>query len=136
MEADSVAHREAEIDRFVRGDRCLPGYSNGRSTEFLLPYIYYRTTIDINLLLDDPGNDPRARFSTLGHLWRYRMAGTQRLLAITMAFSLAGIPRSAKPNALGILVQADHASLGFQAASEGTTVYDGDRLTTEARCCM
>jgi|HubBroStandDraft_6_1064221.scaffolds.fasta_scaffold36607_4 hypothetical protein len=60
------------------------------------------------------------------------MAGTQRLLAITMAFSLAGIPRSAKPDALGIVVLADHASLDSQAASEGTTVYDGDRLSTEA----
>jgi hypothetical protein len=60
------------------------------------------------------------------------MAGTQRLLAITMAFSLAGIPSSAKPDALGIVVLADHASLGSQAASEGTTVYDGDRLSTEA----
>src|SRR5271155_5285724 len=61
------------------------------------------------------------------------MAGTQRLLAITMAFSLAGIPGSAKPDALGIVVKADHASLGSQAASEGTTVYDGDRLSTEAK---
>lgn len=61
------------------------------------------------------------------------MAGTQRLLAITMAFSLACIPGSAKPDAVGIVVQADHASLGSEAASEGTTVYDGDRLSTEAR---
>ncbi|HKN76662.1 MAG TPA: hypothetical protein VJW94_15895 [Candidatus Acidoferrum sp.] len=60
------------------------------------------------------------------------MAGTQRLLAITMSFSLASIPSSAKSDALGIVVQADHASLGSQAASEGTTVYDGDRLSTEA----
>jgi|SRR5580704_6469399 hypothetical protein len=61
------------------------------------------------------------------------MTGTQRLLAIALAFSLAGIPRSAKPEALGIVVQADHASLGSEPASEGTTVYDGDRLSTEAR---
>lgn len=60
------------------------------------------------------------------------MAGTQRLLAMTMAFSLAGIPSGAKPDALGIVVLADHASLGSQAASEGTNVYDGDRLSTEA----
>jgi len=60
------------------------------------------------------------------------MAGTQRLLAIAMTFSLAGIPRSAKPDALGIVAQADHASLGSQAASEGTTIYDGDRLSTGA----
>lgn len=60
------------------------------------------------------------------------MAGTQRLLAIAMAFSLIRIPISAKPDALGIVVLADHASLGSQATSEGTTVYDGDRLSTEA----
>jgi hypothetical protein len=61
------------------------------------------------------------------------MAGTQRLLSITMAFSLAGIPGTARPDALGIVVKADHASLGSQAAAEGTTVYDGDRLSTEAK---
>jgi len=60
------------------------------------------------------------------------MAGTQRLLAIAMAFSLTGIPGNAKPDALGVVVLADHASLGSQAASEGTTVYDGDQLSTEA----
>ena len=60
------------------------------------------------------------------------MAGTQRLLAIAMAFSLAGIPGRGKLDALGIIVQADRASLGAQAASEGTTIYDGDRLSTDA----
>jgi hypothetical protein len=49
-----------------------------------------------------------------------------------MAFSLAGIPRSAKSDALGIVVQTDHARLGSQAACEGTTVYDDDRLSTDA----
>jgi hypothetical protein len=60
------------------------------------------------------------------------MAGTQRLLAIAMAFSLARIPGSAKPDALGIVVRADRARLDSQPASEGTTIFDGDRLTTEA----
>lgn len=60
------------------------------------------------------------------------MAGTQRLLAIAMAFSLAGIPGSGKADALGIVVLADHASLGSETAIEGTTVYDGDRLSTGA----
>ncbi len=58
------------------------------------------------------------------------MAGTQRLLAIAMAFLLAGLPGRAKPDALGIVVRADRALLGAQAASEGTTIYDGDRLST------
>jgi hypothetical protein len=58
------------------------------------------------------------------------MAGTQRLLAIAMAYFLAGVPGGAKPDALGIVVRADRALLGAQAASEGTTIYDGDRLST------
>jgi hypothetical protein len=60
------------------------------------------------------------------------MAGTQRLLAIAMAFSLTGLPSNAKPDALGIVVRADRALLGGQAAAEGTTIYDGDRLSTAA----
>lgn len=60
------------------------------------------------------------------------MAGTQRLLAIAMAVFLANIPARAKPDALGIIVLADRASLDSQAASEGTTVFDGDRLSTVA----
>ncbi|MGB2623940.1 MAG: hypothetical protein WA857_17650 [Candidatus Acidiferrum sp.] len=60
------------------------------------------------------------------------MRGTQRLLAIAMAFAMTGIPARGKPDALGIVEQADHARLGGEAASEGTTIYDGDRLSTEA----
>jgi hypothetical protein len=60
------------------------------------------------------------------------MAGTQRLLAIAMSFSLAGIPARGKPDALGIIAEADHANLGSQAAAEGTTIFDGDRLSTDA----
>src|SRR5271170_2003246 len=63
---------------------------------------------------------------------RYRMAGTQRLLAIAMAFLSTGVPGSSKVDAVGVVVEANHASLGTQAASEGTTIYDGDRLSTEA----
>lgn len=62
------------------------------------------------------------------------MAGTQRLLAIAMSFSLllAGVPTHGKPEALGVVVQAEHANLGSVAASNGTTIYDGDRLSTSA----
>ncbi len=60
------------------------------------------------------------------------MAGTQRLLAIIMAFSLTGSSGSGKPDALGIVAQADNATLGSQAATEGTTIYDGDRVSTGA----
>ncbi len=58
------------------------------------------------------------------------MIGTQRLLAIVMAFFLASISGRGVPNALGVIVQAEHASLGSHSASEGTTIFDGDRLST------
>ena len=60
------------------------------------------------------------------------MAGTQRLLAIAMAVFVANVPRSGKPDALGIVVQAENARLDAQAVFEGTTVFDGDRLSTGA----
>jgi hypothetical protein len=60
------------------------------------------------------------------------MAGTQRLLAIAMAFFSAGVPGGRTLDAVGVVVEANHASLGAHAASEGTTIYDGDRLSTEA----
>ena len=60
------------------------------------------------------------------------MTGTQRLLAIAMAFLLTSHPGSGKADALGMVVLADHARLGSGAAAEGTTIYDGDRLSTDA----
>ncbi len=60
------------------------------------------------------------------------MAGSQRLLAIAIAFSISGIPSGARPTALAIILQANHARLRDQAASEGTTIFDGDRLSTDA----
>jgi hypothetical protein len=60
------------------------------------------------------------------------MAGTQRLLAMATTFFLAGIPSGRNADAVGIVVLADHASSGSLAAAEGTTIYDGDRLSTDA----
>lgn len=60
------------------------------------------------------------------------MAGIQRLLAVAMAFLLMGHTGNGKPDALGMVVLADHARLGSEAAAEGTTIYDGDRLSTDA----
>jgi len=58
------------------------------------------------------------------------MAGTQRLLAAFVAVLMANISGSGKPEALGIIVQVEHATLGSAAAAEGTTIYDGDRIST------
>jgi hypothetical protein len=59
------------------------------------------------------------------------MEGTQRLLAIAIAALFAVRTGNGKVEVLGVVVQANHASLGSQPASEGTTLYDGDRLSTE-----
>jgi len=64
------------------------------------------------------------------------MAGTQRLLAIAIAFLLGGNSGSGKADALGMVVLADHARLDSEAATEGTTIYDGDRLSTDATGSM
>ncbi len=59
------------------------------------------------------------------------MAGTQRLLAIAMVFLLPGNPRNGNVDAVGMVLLEDHARLGSQATTEGTTIYNGDRLSTE-----
>jgi hypothetical protein len=64
------------------------------------------------------------------------MMGTQRLPAIVMSFLLAGIPGRASPDVLGIVVLADRASVSGHLLSEGTSVYGGDRLSTETRGTM
>lgn len=58
------------------------------------------------------------------------MAGTRRLLAIAMAFSVAFVTGSGKPEALGIVMQAERAMLGSVVAAEGTTIYNGDSVST------
>lgn len=61
------------------------------------------------------------------------MAGTQRLLAIVTAFlSFATGTPGSRPGLVGVIAQANHASVGSQSASEGTTIYDGDLLSTDA----
>jgi len=59
------------------------------------------------------------------------MVGTQRLLAIAITFLLPGNPGNGNVDAVGMVLLADHARLGSQATAEGTTIYDGDRLSTD-----
>ena len=54
------------------------------------------------------------------------------LLALEMAFFLAGNSTPKSPAVLGIVGQAHRAHVNTSAASEGTTVYDGDQFSTEA----
>ncbi len=50
---------------------------------------------------------------------------------LAMALSLAQVA-SALPSALGVVVESRRAQLGSGAATPGTTLFDGDRLTTDS----
>ncbi len=59
----------------------------------------------------------------------------RRILAMTLAFFLVGIPLPARPAgipALGVVTQASAAHFNAARVSAGATVYDGDRLSTES----
>jgi hypothetical protein len=53
------------------------------------------------------------------------------LVATILAMTLAGIPAPTRFAALGIITEADGAYLRDRRVSTGTTLYDGDRLSTE-----
>lgn len=54
------------------------------------------------------------------------------IVAATLAVGLLGVPAWASPEAqLGIVVFADHARLGSGSASTGSSVFGGDRLSTD-----
>ena len=59
------------------------------------------------------------------------MNAVRQMVAIALIFSLAPRPTSARSGALGVIVYCDGAHLGDNEASEGTTLYDGDQLSTE-----
>ena len=59
----------------------------------------------------------------------------RRILATTLAFLLTGISLPARPagmTALGVVTQASAAHFNDSKISAGTTVFDGDRLSTES----
>ncbi len=56
----------------------------------------------------------------------------RRFMAIALALSLAASRAPAHPGVLGIVTQAKDANLSTGPVSAGTTVYDGDRLWTQA----
>lgn len=60
------------------------------------------------------------------------MISSRHLLAAALAFSLAADPASARVPAIGFISHADGAYIGEAYASPGSSVYDGDRLSTEA----
>ncbi len=57
---------------------------------------------------------------------------TNSLLALLVSFSLLTAPAWAAPvSSLGTVVYAEHAHVGAAQASVGTTVFSGDRLSTD-----
>jgi hypothetical protein len=60
------------------------------------------------------------------------MAHLRKLCALISCISILGIPAwSATPAALGTVTSAERAHIGASAASVGTTIYGGDKLSTE-----
>ncbi|HME13121.1 MAG TPA: hypothetical protein VKF79_09690 [Candidatus Acidoferrum sp.] len=62
------------------------------------------------------------------------MGHLQKVVAAMLSIGLLGAPAWAAPAPavqLGIVVYADHARLGTGSASVGTTVFGGDKLSTE-----
>src|SRR5271166_3485533 len=62
------------------------------------------------------------------------MGHLQKVVAAMLSVGLLGAPAWAAPAPavqLGIVVYADHARLGTGSASVGTTVFGGDKLSTE-----
>ncbi len=57
----------------------------------------------------------------------------RQFLALALASSLAAHPSALPAAPLALVAHADRAHIGDAGASAGTTVYDGDRLSTEAR---
>src|SRR5271154_1682444 len=56
------------------------------------------------------------------------------MVAVTVSVTMLGAPLCAAPaSQLGIVVFADHARVGTAAASVGSTVFGGDRLSTEQK---
>lgn len=53
------------------------------------------------------------------------------LLALQIAFLLAGTSSPGRPAGLGVVVEANRAHLGATTVSPGATVYDGDQFSTE-----
>ncbi len=54
------------------------------------------------------------------------------VLAAALTFSLASASNSAHVDALGVIMQAKEARISTSPVSAGSSVYDGDRLSTEA----
>jgi hypothetical protein len=56
----------------------------------------------------------------------------RRILATTLAFLLTSVSLSGQATPLGAITQSSGGHLNNTTASVGTTIYDGDRLSTEA----
>jgi hypothetical protein len=58
------------------------------------------------------------------------MRGIQRLAAVVTASLLLPASGRGAPEALGVVMEANQARLGAYAVTQGSTVFDGDKLST------
>jgi hypothetical protein len=56
---------------------------------------------------------------------------SRRILATALACLLTGIPLPGQTSVLGVVTQSLGGHLGTAAASEGATIYEGDRIETD-----
>ena len=63
--------------------------------------------------------------------WRPSTILRRQFVAATAAFLLAPRPCPANVASVGVIVNAERAHIGTVAASEGSTIYEGDRLSTD-----
>jgi hypothetical protein len=61
------------------------------------------------------------------------MKRNPRLVATVLTLSLAPGSAGAKVYTLAVVMQARHANLGSSAATTGASIFDGDRLSTDAK---
>ena len=82
-------------------------------------------------LIDD---DEATKYPLAGYLEAY-MRGLRTLFAAAVVLTLASVPALAGPGnvVLGTVITADKAHVGEGSAAIGTTVYAGDKLSTDTQ---
>jgi hypothetical protein len=99
---------------------------------------YLRDTVPPHYFLPELGTQSRLGMSPRSPRGvkrcerRYCPMTLHHLLALEMAFLLAGNSEAGRPAVLGVVVQAHCAHVNTAAVSDGATVYDGDQFSTEA----
>lgn len=79
-------------------------------------------------MIDPPGTRAMLKLALLEELMPY----VRRLCALFLCLGLSGFPIWSETPALGTVTSAQKAYVGTANASPGSTVFDGDKLSTES----